>query len=227
MSAWDDRFEYERQEAEAEYWEKLPKQLHEEAVWSYLGVYGDAIEDRVKRLITTAHEMHKSGFYGPSLTTSVTAIEVMIAYFCLRPMVEGAFLSELWADILAKWVIGVRRKDQSGILVRILKLWDIDIEIVLLPDKKPFWGTLLSLLFNSRNRYVHHGDEVPKEHSELGLSCIELFHLEVIVKLAQRLGFTLAKTGCWAHIAGEGNDPLRPQIVTGERHFTPRNPFQK
>jgi hypothetical protein len=223
MSAWDDRYEYEREAAEAEFWEKLPKQLHEESVWSYLGVYGDAIAARVKRLTDTALALHTSGFYGPSITVSVTAIEVMIAYFCVRPMVEGAFVSETWADCLAGWVVGTRPKDQRKILVAILRLWDIEVEKILLDDKKPLWAAIQSEVFEARNHFVHRGDDVSKEYSQLGLTCIELFQKEIIAKIAVRLGFTLSKTGCWAHIAGDG--PMLGGIQKGERRFTARDPF--
>jgi hypothetical protein len=225
MSAWDDRYEYEREAAEAEFWEKLPKQLHEEAVWSYLGVYGDAIEARVKGLANMAQTLHEGGFYGPSIVVSATAIEIMIAYFCVRPMVEGAFVSEAWAECLARWVVETRPADQRKILVGILRIWSIDIEKIVLDDKKPLWATIHSQVFEPRNQFVHRGDDVPREHSQLGLTCTGLFQKEVVGKISEGLGFTLAKTGCWAHIAGEGKDPLRPGIVIGERRFTPRNPF--
>jgi hypothetical protein len=226
MSAWDDdRYEYEREAAEAEFWEKLPKQLHEQAVGSYLGAYGDAIEARVEGLATMARTLHESEFYGPSIAVSVTAIEIMIEYFCVRPMVEGAFVSEDWADCLADWVIRTRPPEQRKILVGILRIWSIDIEKILLEGKKPVWATIPSEVFRPRNHFVHSGEDVSKEQSKLGITCTELFQKEIVAKIAVRLGFTLAKTGCWAHVAGEGKDPLRPGIVTGERRFTPRSPF--
>jgi hypothetical protein len=122
MSAYDDYDYYRNQDAEAEFWDNLPTQLHEESVSSYLGVYGDAITARVKRLTDMALSLHSRGFYGPSITISVTAIELMIEYFCVRPMVEGAFVSEMWAECLAKWVVKTRPTDQREILVAILRL---------------------------------------------------------------------------------------------------------
>ena len=226
MSTWDDdRYEYEREAAEAEFWEKLPKQLHEEAVWSYLGVYGDAIEARVKGLASLAQTLHDRGFYGPAIVVSVTAIEIMIAEFCVRPMVEGAFVSETWAECLAGWVVKTRPADQKKILVGILRIWNIEIEKILLDSKKPLWTTIHSDVFEPRNHFVHRGDDVSKEQSQLGLTCTELFQKEIVEKIAERLGFTLAMTGCWARIAGEVKDPLRPGIVTSERRFTRRTPF--
>lgn len=227
VSAYDDYYSSRNEEAEAEFWDNLPTQLHEESVWSYLGVYGDAITARVKRLTDTALALHAGGFYGPSITVSAIAIEVMIAYFCVRPMVEGAFVSETWAECLAGWVVGTRPKDQRKILVAILRLWGIEVEKILLDDKKPLWAAIQSEVFEPRNYFVHRGEEVSQERSQLGLTCTELFQKEIIAKIAVRLGFTIAKTGCWAHIAGKGIDPLRPGIVTGERRFTPRDPFAK
>jgi hypothetical protein len=225
MSAYDDYHSSRNEEAEAEFWYNLPTQLHEESVWSYLGVYGDAIAGRIKRLTDTAIALHVSGFYGPSITVSATAIEIMIAYFCVRPMVEGAFVSETWAECLAGWVVGTRPKDQRKILVGILRIWNIDVEKILLDDKKPLWATIHSEVFEPWNQFVHRGDDVSKEHSQLGLTCAELFQKEIIAKIAERLGFTLSKTGCWAHIAGEG--PVLGGMQRGERRFKPRDPFTK
>jgi hypothetical protein len=221
----DDDYDYYRnQDAEEEFWYNLPTQLHEESVSSYLGVYGDAITARVKRLTDTALSLHSRGFYGPSITVSVTATELMIEYFCVRPMVEGAFVSEMWAECLAKWVVKTRPTDQREILVAILRLWGIEVDKILLDDKKKLWATIHAQVFKYRNLFVHLGEDVSREHSELGLACTEAFRKDIIDKIAVRLGFTLAKTGCWAHSAEEGQDPLRPG--TGRR-FTPRDPFTK
>jgi hypothetical protein len=206
------------QEAEAEFWENLPKQLHEESVRSYLGVYGDALDKRINFLLETAHQLYESSFWGPSLTVSATAIEVMIGYFCIRPIVEGAFLSDLWAGFLAKWVIETRASDQRQILVGILRLWDIAIDSISLADRRPFWGTIQSEVLAKRNRFVHRGDEVSKEEAALGLDCAQLFRREVISRIGDRLGFTLAKTGRWAEIAAESGR----RIVK----FSPLDPFQ-
>jgi hypothetical protein len=212
------------QEAEAEFWENLPKQLHEESVGSYLGVYGDAIEARITGLINMANALLESGFWGASLTVSATAIEVMIGYFCVRPMVEGAFLSDLWAQCLARWVVKTRPVEQRQILVGILRLSDIEIEKIVLADKQPLWETIQVRVLKKRNCFVHRGDDVSKEDAELGISCAASFRREVVFRIAERLGFSLPETGCWAHVVYGSTGPGHSR---GERHFSARDPFSQ
>jgi hypothetical protein len=67
--------------AESEFWERLPQDLHEQAVRDYLGSNGDAIDGRVQKLIGLADTLFKSGRHGPSVVASVIALEVMIHSF--------------------------------------------------------------------------------------------------------------------------------------------------
>ena len=217
-----DYYEAMQQQAEEEFWENLPKELHESSVQSYLGSYGDAIDTRIESLAKMAQSLLDKGFYGPSLTVSAAAIEVMIQYFCIRPLVEGAFLSEVWAVELSRWIVDARASDQRKILIGLLKLWEIELETILLEDKTPLWGTIHSVVLIKRNKFVHRGDEVSEAEAALGIKCCQSFRNEVIGRIASRLGFTLDKTGCWARVVHEG---VEPGDLTGETRYSKRNPF--
>src|SRR6266498_5712523 len=66
----------------------------------YLATFGDALESRVRRLIDEAKVLCKAEHPGPSLVLCVTALELIIRYFVLKPLVSGTFLKDVWADLL-------------------------------------------------------------------------------------------------------------------------------
>lgn len=186
--------------AEEQFWENLPKDLHEEAVKSYLGSNGDAIDARVEPLRSLAQDLVAQKFFGPSLTVSATALEVMIHYFCVRPIVEGAILSELLAAQVTRWIVGARSSDQRRLLPALLRPWGIELDKLLLPDNSPMWEKVQSRVIKKRDEFVHRGDPATEEDARLALECVRSFRTEVVLKFAGRLGFTLEKTGRWAHI---------------------------
>src|SRR5262245_15209489 len=94
---------------------EFPKELHENAIKGYLGVYGDAIDERLNRLQTVAEEFLKQGLHDFSIVAASTAMEIIIKYFCIKPLVEGAFLSELWAAELSKKIVDSRIADNRGL----------------------------------------------------------------------------------------------------------------
>jgi hypothetical protein len=207
-----------REEAEAAFWEELPKDLHEGSVREYLGHNGDAIEQRVARLRKAAQSLFDSGHLGPSLTVSVTALEVMIHYFCIKPLVQGAFLSDLWADTLARWIVRNRPSEQRALLVGILKVWGIDLQSIKVANGKPLWDTVHSQMLPKRNDFVHEGSEPSKEDVALAMECDEAFHKEIVGQLAKKLGFILEKTGKWSEVVNpsSGSGPLGGGTKYGE-----------
>ena len=194
-----DYFEAWQQEAEEQFWENVPKQLHEESVKVYLGVYGDAIDARVDNLSEMAGRLQAAGEHGATLTVAATTIEIMIQYFCVRPIVEGAFLSDVWATTLAKWIVEARAQDQRKILVGFLRIWNIDLnEIKLRDGTRRLWQTIHELILPKRNQFVHRGGAVTLEDATTALECAECFRREIVSQFAARLGFTLDKTREWA-----------------------------
>jgi len=213
-----DYFEAQQQAAEEEFWENVPKQLHEESVKGYLGVYGDAIDARVATLSEMAGRLQTAGEHGATLTVATTVIEIMIQYFCVRPIVEGAFLSDVWAITLAKWIVEARAQDQRKILVGILRVWGIDLnEIKLRDGTRKLWQTIHELILPKRHQFVHRGDTVTPEDAATALECADCFRREIVSQIAAKLGFTLDKTQEWARIVhGE---------LGGEMRFKAGDPF--
>lgn len=208
--------------AESEFWENLPQDLHEQAVTDYLGQNGDAIDGRVLKLIALADVLSKSNYSGPSIVASVIALEVMIHYFCVRPIVVGAILSDLIAAEVSKRIVGSRTSDQRQILSAVLRPWGIELSQLLLPDRQPLWDRIQSVVIKKRDGFVHRGDEVTRGEAELALQCVTSFREQVVLGLAKRLGFTLEKTTCWSKVVDE---PRPPGYLGGQRSYTTVNPF--
>jgi hypothetical protein len=211
------------EEQETAFWEQLPKDLHEDAVRFYLGIYGDAIDDRISGLTTLAKSLSDSGYFGPALTVYATTLELMIHYFCVRPMVEGAFLSELWASTLAGWIVKSRPSEQRTLLVAILKLWGINLKDIKLNSGRLLWDTVHTQVLMARNRFVHEGSATSREQVELAMECSRAFREQVIGTLSERLGFTLAKTGKWAEVVRPSSGPGH---IGGTQKYTAVNPFR-
>jgi hypothetical protein len=208
--------------AESEFWEKLPQDLHEQAVKDYLGSNGDAIDGRVQKLIGLADTLYKSGHHGPSIVASVIALEVMIHYFCVRPIVVGAILSDLIATEVSKRIVGSRTSDQRQMLSAVLRPWGIELSQLPLPDGQPLWDRVQTVVVKKRDGFMHRGEEVASVEAELALKCVRSFREQVVLGLANRLGFTLQKTGCWSKIV-EAARP--PGYLGGERGYTRIDPF--
>jgi len=203
--------------AEEEFWEHVPQDLHEGAVRDYLGTYGDAIESRVAGLSNTAAALVAFKHFGPSIATSVTALELMIQYFCVRPIVGGALLSELLADEVSQHILGSRGYDQRKLLAAILKPWGVDLPSIVLSNGQPLWDTFQNVVMKKRNGFVHRGDDVLEDDAALGLECVSAFKEHVVNALATRLGFSLDRTGCWAKVKGPRE---------GEIFYGAGNPFK-
>ena len=56
----------------------------------------------MKQCLDDAEKLRKAGFNGSALIAGVTAIELIIRFLLLRPLVSGAFLSEEWESILTE-----------------------------------------------------------------------------------------------------------------------------
>jgi hypothetical protein len=186
--------------AEEEFWEQVPQDLHEEGVRRYLGSNGDAIDARVANLATMAEDLLAANFPGPSIVASVTALEVMIQYFCIRPIIEGAILSDLMAHEVTKRIVGGRSSDQRNLLAPILRPWGIELDKTLLPNNKPLWSEFQKVVVKKRDGFVHRGDDVSKEVAALAVESTKSFRTQIVMGIARRLGFTNEKTGCWSRV---------------------------
>jgi len=104
--------------------------ISEPSVIKYLAENGDEVQRRIDLCVNNARELHSQGFFRESVINSVTAIELIIRFMLLRPIVQGVFLSDEWAEILAERVATGRTAEDRTLLPSVLKKWGIDIQVL-------------------------------------------------------------------------------------------------
>ena len=187
----------------------------ENASW-YLGTFGDALEQRVRGLIDEAKVLAQLGHSGPSLVLCVSALELIVRYFVLKPLVSGTFLKDIWADLLVdKLVSGQPWRDRE-LLPLIAQEWEIDLESVKLTNGTGAWTFFTSELVQRRNDFIHKGEPVQPEVSLSAVECAEVLFEGLLTRIARKFQLGWPQSGAWH------------KPVTGLRgcFYKPRDPFQ-
>lgn len=222
--SWDDDYDRYQQEAAMEaFLEEELRRIAEEPVFAYLAVHGDAIEARVKRCLAQAQALSGGGYHGAALTRAASGIEVTIRFFLARPLVQGAFLSEDWAELLSQKVLSGRTAEDRELLPAILWNWKIDITEVKLPDGSQAWEQIMKRVWPRRNNYVHKADDASAEDALLAIDCLTALLSQVVDPLAAKLGFTRQQTGCWSVVAAK--DPPEYLNLNPPKKHPRRDPF--
>lgn len=172
-----------------------------EPAFSYLAANGDAIEARINACRAEAVELLRSGYAGASLVRATSGLELTIRFFLARPLVQGAFLSEGWAALLAgKMFTGQSSKDRD-LLPAIVRHWGMDVTAVRLAGGAQAWEAIINRVWPLRNDYVHKGAHCAAADAETAIEALEAMLREIVAPLARRLGFTRDETGCWSIVA--------------------------
>ncbi len=222
--SWDNDYHRYQEEAAMEaFLEEELRRIAEEPVFAYLAVHGDAIEERVKRCLAQAQSLSGGGYHGAALTRAASGIEVTIRFFLARPLVQGAFLSEDWAELLSQKVLSGRTAEDRELLPAILRNWKIDITKVKLPDGSQAWEQIVTRVWPRRNDYAHKADDASAEDALLAIECLTALLSQVVDPLATKLGFTREQTGCWSVVAAK-NPPEYPNLNPPKKHPR-RDPF--
>jgi hypothetical protein len=217
-----DDWAYDQYMAEVGHEEELRRAIDDisidNASW-YLGTFGDALEKRVRTLMDEAKVLDQSGHPGPSLILSVSALELVIRYFVLKPLVSGAFINDLWADLLVdKLVTGNAWKDRE-LLPLIACEWSIDLDNIVLNNGEKAWDLFKSRLVPRRNNFVHKGDPVAPEISLVAVECTNALFEGLLGSIARKFQLSWPESGAWHRVA---------QGVGAGQHYTdysPQDPF--
>jgi hypothetical protein len=213
---------------EARYEEELVEDalrgISEESVKGYLGKYGDAVEERVRFCLNQAGRLKHGGYWGASLVLSATAIELIIRFMLLRPLVQGAFLSDEWADILSKRIATGRAAEDRDLLPAVLRKWNVDVTHRSIADGKSLWKTMRSVVWKKRNGFVHQASPVSEQEASMALECANAF-MEIVLEMADRLGFTLSLTGKWCEIDTRREGTSSSLYTCAS--FDPESPFSE
>src|SRR6266567_760274 len=108
MSAYEDYDDYLQDEALSKFIDDELRRVAEAPVFQYLALYGDAIEERVRKCLSEASSLLTAGFEGAALVRAAAGIEIVIRFFLARPLLQGAFLSSEWAQLLSNKVLNGR-----------------------------------------------------------------------------------------------------------------------
>ncbi|MCZ6551144.1 MAG: hypothetical protein ACE10F_09890 [Candidatus Methylomirabilales bacterium] len=194
----------EAQEAERDYEADLIRQalrtISKDAAKGYLTKYGDAVDTRIQTCLGQAKRLMATNHPGPALTLAASALEIMIRFLLLRPLVQGAFLSDKWAAILAARVTGGRTAEDREMLPAILREWGLDLNKVRTASGVFVWPFIVDRLWSLRNGFVHRFDPVATDAAAQAVECAEMFRATVVGTVAKRLGFTLDETQRWSAI---------------------------
>jgi len=199
MSYEDDTWDLQG-DAEAALIEEGIRNQRDDQIAGYLGTYGDAVQERIDRCLSEAQQLVHRGFHAPAVVCAVTAAELAIRYFILRPILEGAFLSEEWARILVGRILTQRAASDRELLPTVLRAWEIDINSLRLPDGKQFWPQFVSGVLPLRNDIVHKGANASQEQALEAIGFAEAFLAQVVVPLSDRFGLSWSQTRRWNHI---------------------------
>jgi hypothetical protein len=154
MSALD--YDFSDEIAEREFVDNTIRGISQDGVRGYFGTYGDAVYKRMSNTLAQAEQLKECGWCDSSIVMAVTCIEITIRYLLVRPLIQAAFLSEDWADLLTQRIMASRTADDRKLIPEILRFHDIDITQIRLPDERELWPTILGM-YKIRNAVAHEG----------------------------------------------------------------------
>lgn len=205
---------------EEEYYEEIGRQeliaqtlnqISEDGVRTYLGENADAVDTRVNDALAHANYASQQGYPRYAVVGAVTAVELTIRYLLVRPLVQGAFLSDDWAQLLTRHIANGKTAQEREILPRMLEIYDINIKDLKLSNDSKLWKTLVETVIRKRNSIVHDGETATADEAKIAIECATVLREQVVLPLAAKMGFSLETTGCWHKIADKGRDDYEPK----------------
>jgi hypothetical protein len=195
--------------------------LRDNSARDVLASFGDAVEARIQRCLGEATNLRGHRFFGPAVVSTVTAIELIFRFLLLKPLVRGAFLSNEWDAILTERIYASRRGHDRDLLKKILKVWGQDISAVKLKSGGSLWQSLEDVL-KVRHRIVHDATPANDHDVEVALQCAEALRVEVVYRIAGKLGFSVEAGDRWAYVS------LKDEHGgTSEVWYVPWDPVEK
>jgi hypothetical protein len=227
MGSWDDDYFFYMEDAAFE--QRIKQSLKEisgDNAKFYLGIYGDAVETRVNGCIQNANEIRRLGYFAPAVVLAATALELLVRFMLVRPLVQGAFLSDEWAGILAGRIANGRSAEDRELLPAVLRQWGVNINEIKLKDGTVLGTTITTHVWPKRNKVVHQGASASDEEAAISVECAETLLFKVVTVVAKQLGFTLENTGKWSEVRGEESRPGETIAHrTWGESFGPQSPF--
>jgi hypothetical protein len=213
MNGHPDEGEWREEAAMEEFIEEELRGRSEAPIFDYLARYGDAIDVRVAACRAEAASLMADGHHGAALFRATVGIEVAIRFFIVRPKVQGAFLSDDWAQSLTERILERRTAEDRKLLPAILRAWGIDITAIKLSDNSQLWETILKRLYPLRDSYAHAGGKATIADAAVAIECLDLVLSAIVGPIAKKLGFTRDETGRWDTVLSAHDRRLNPARV--------------
>jgi hypothetical protein len=174
---------YEDEIERDEFIAKTLKNISQEGVRTYLGVNGDAVDFRVKDCIEQARSLNAYGFHRHAIVAATTAIELIIRYLLIRPLIQAAFLTEDWAYLLTQRIATGRTADDRKLLPHLLEFHNVKIEDLKLSNGAELWAIITDSVYAKRNRIVHSGESATLEEAKNAIESAVLLREKVVLPL--------------------------------------------
>lgn len=216
MGGMDDAEYYAQEAAMEEFIDKEIVKISIENIRNYLGQNGDAIDFRVKSCLTQADGLKEKGYDQSSFIMYSIAIEIIVRYFLIRPLMQGAFLKDEWAEFITQRITSGQSGKDREMLPKILEMHDIDIHNIFTKNGKPLWDEIVKIIIPKRNKIIHIADHATPNDSELASVCAWQIYEDVVMPLSKKLGFTIAVTGCWSRVGHTSDQFMWGRYITSD-----------
>ena len=220
-----DYSDYEQEYQYEQMMEESLRAISEGAASSYLGANGDAVQERIDQSLATAQELAAHGWHAPALVAAASAIELTIRFLLIRPLLQGAFLSDEWSNVLTTRVANGRTAEDRELLPAVLRQWSVDITKLRNENGELLWETSLPAVWRKRNLVVHQSASASADDSRRAVQSAEALLRQVVAPIADRLGFTLPITRRWSEVRGESGTVEDGTYASHFRSFTEMSPF--
>jgi hypothetical protein len=189
---------------------KALKDISEDGAREYLGTYGDAIDKRFDLVMAQAKYARQQGYPHFAILGAVTAIELATKHMLFRPLLQGAFLSDAWAQILTRRFTNARSDRERDILPQILEIHGVKIKGLPLSDKSLFWKALVDKVIRKRNLIAHEGEFATPAEADLAIECADVLWSKVVLEVGKKLGRKFDEGERWADLGEDGYEPKDP-----------------
>ena len=173
-------------------------------VRQYLSMNGAAVWARVERALADANSTREV-YPAASIVAAITAAELTIRFFLLRPMVAGLVFNTKLSMRLVREGYSARTDRDRALLPDACRAWGLDLDSLMLPNGEHLWDSL-RLLIEVRNRYVHRAEPVLAEQAAGAFDCAHGLIAQMVQPLASSLGLEWPPTG-WTH-RSRTHDPV-------------------
>lgn len=169
----------------------------------FLGEFGDSVQERVDRCLSTAEELISLGHASAALIRAITASELTIRWLVLRPLFAGAFLADYWAELLQTRIFRRSSSDDRKLFFKLMQTIGFNVDQMKSNDGKQLWQTFTQVV-DVRNAVVHEGADASMEDARSAIAVARQLGESIVGPLAIRFGLSWPQRPWHSPKAGVG-----------------------